>query len=78
MTGINVEDHPFGTIFAIADRFDEFESIDQFLFALLAAGLLEFCSKDFGELDQVKVLEELTNGFGTHIGFESIAVLGSG
>ena len=76
--GDNVEDHPLGTIFAIADRFDELESIDQFLFALFAAGLLEFCSENFGEFDQVEILEKLTNGFGTHIGFESIAVLGPG
>ena len=43
----NVKDHPFWTVFTIANRFDQLESVNQFLLALLAARLMQLGSEFF-------------------------------
>ena len=63
----HVENHPFGTVAALAERFDHLQALGV-LDALLQAGVdLHLLAQFFGELFDVHALQKFLDGFRAHL-----------
>ena len=51
----HVQHHPFGTVFTVADRFDNLQPIDDVFPLLLGVGLDQIIAQLLRELDQIQV-----------------------
>ena len=63
----HVQDHPFGAVAALAERFDHFQALGV-LDALLKAGVdLHLLAQFFGKLFDVHALQKFLDGFRAHL-----------
>src|SRR4029077_1252338 len=66
-----LEDHPLGTVPAVAERLDDAQALEELLLALDARLHLGLRAQVGGELFQVQLAEQVTDGLGAHLGLEA-------
>ena len=73
----NVENHPSRIVFvlAVAERFDQLQAVDEFLFALFRVRFRQLGAQLLRQLDDVELFQKFANRFGAHLRLESVAVV---
>ena len=75
----HIQDHPLRFVITIPDRLDNLQAIGEIFTLLLGLGFGQLNPQLFGQTDQIKVHQELSNSLGAHFGFETaVTVLRTG